>query len=165
MLALLAFHNNEYRPAKYGDLLSALKVEDEPFFKNSLMNLLKYGVLLRTGGSGKIESKTDELSFNCDFKYKTQKVGCIIIPKYTEKAANLAPEVSAERCILIDAALVKIMKQRKRAPFSEVIGEVQKMCKTFKAEIAQIKLRIENCQQREFFERDANDMNILIYKP
>jgi hypothetical protein len=39
------------------------------------------------------------------------------------------------------------------------------MCRTFKAEIQQIKLRIENCQQREFLERDVNDMNILIYKP
>jgi hypothetical protein len=43
---------------------------------------------------------------------------------------------------LIDAALVKIMKQRRRAGYGEVIAEVQKMCKTFKAEVAQIKLRI-----------------------
>jgi SepF-like predicted cell division protein (DUF552 family) len=164
-LALLFIQTNEYRPAKYGDLLSTLKIEDEPFFKSSLLNLVKYGVLVKTGNAVKIESKTEEFSLNHDFKYKTLKVGCIIVPKYTEKAANLSVEVSADRCVLIDAALVKIMKQRKRAPFSEVISEVQKMCKTFKAEVAQIKLRIENCQQREFLERDANDMNILIYKP
>ena len=72
-------------------MLSALKVEDEPFFKNSLMNLLKYGVLVKTGNPVKIESKVEELSINFDFKYKTQKVGCIIIPKYTEKVANLGP--------------------------------------------------------------------------
>lgn len=109
---------------------------------------MKYGVLVKTGNPVKIESKTEDFSLNHDFKYKTLKVGCIIVPKYTEKAANLSVEVSADRCVLIDAALVKIMKQRKRAPFGEVIGEVQKMCKTFKAEVAQIKLRIENCQQR-----------------
>jgi hypothetical protein len=34
-------------------------VEDEPFFKNSLMNLLKYGVLVKTGSSVKIESKVE----------------------------------------------------------------------------------------------------------
>jgi cullin 4 len=92
-------------------------------------------------------------------------VGCIVTPRYAEKTANIGSEVSAERCILIDAVLVKIMKQRKREVYSEVISEVQKMCKTFKAEVAQIKMRIENCQQREFLERDANDMNLLIYKP
>ena len=52
-----------------------------------------------------------------DFKYKTQKVGCSIIPKYTEKNTTNAGPVSAERAILIDAALVKIMKQRRKAPY------------------------------------------------
>ena len=100
-----------------------------------------------------------------DFKYKTQKVGCSIVPKYTEKTTSNSAPVSAERAVLIDAALVKIMKQRRKAAYQEVIVEVQKMCRTFKAEIQQIKLRIENCQQRDFLERDVNDMNILIYKP
>ncbi len=68
---------------KYGDLLSTLKIEDEPFFKNSVMNLLKYGVLVKSNNNVKIEAKNDELIYNHDFKYKTQKVACIIIPKYT----------------------------------------------------------------------------------
>lgn len=55
---------------------------------------------------------------------------------------NLGVEVSAERCILIDANLVKIMKQKRRCPYNELIIEVQNMCKTFKAEVSQIKLRI-----------------------
>ena len=142
------FRRTNYAAVKFSDLLVLLKVEDEQFFKNSLTSLLRNGVLVKKGGSVKIESKNDELRLNLDFKYKTTKVGCSIIPKYTEKTANSSLPVSAERAVLIDAALVKIMKQRRKAPYQEVIMEVQKMCRTFKAEIQQIKLRIENCQQR-----------------
>jgi DNA-directed RNA polymerase delta subunit len=35
---------------------------------------------------------------------------------------SLGSEVSAERCILIDAALVKIMKQRRKASYNDVIS-------------------------------------------
>ena len=129
------------------------------------MSLLKNGVLVRRGGTGRIESRNDELSVNLDAKFKGPKVGCIVMPKYTEKNTKIAEEVSVERSILIDAALVKVVKQRRRAPYNEVIGEVQKMCKTFKAEVPQIKLRIENCQQRNFLERDPDDKTVLIYKP
>lgn len=43
------------------------------------------------------------------------------MPRYTDKVANQSAPISAERSILIDAALVKIMKQRRRAPYHEVI--------------------------------------------
>jgi predicted component of viral defense system (DUF524 family) len=121
-LTLLFLKRHEYAPAKYSELLAQLKIEDEPFFKSSLMSLLKNGVLVKQGVPVKIESKNEELSLNLDFKYRTTKVGCSIIPKYSEKSSqSSSAPVSAERCILIDAALVKIMKQRRRAPYQEVI--------------------------------------------
>lgn len=54
LLTLLHIQNSEYKSIKYGDFLTDLKVEDEQFYKNSLMNLLKYGVLVKTGNPVKI---------------------------------------------------------------------------------------------------------------
>lgn len=51
---LLHIQNGGYAPVKYGDLLTALKIEDEPFFKNSVMNLLKYAVLVKANSTVKI---------------------------------------------------------------------------------------------------------------
>jgi hypothetical protein len=47
-----------------------------------------------------------------------------------------------ERSHLVDAAIVKIMKSKRVVQYGELITEVQKMCKTFKADIGLIKKRI-----------------------
>lgn len=54
LITVLYFQKTGFATIKYGDLLSLLKIEDEPFYKNSLMSLLKYGVLVKVGGTGKI---------------------------------------------------------------------------------------------------------------
>ena len=54
LLLLLFLKKRGFAPAKYGDLLSQLKIEDENFFKNSVMSLLKNGVLVKQGQSVKI---------------------------------------------------------------------------------------------------------------
>ncbi len=87
------------------------------------------------------------------------------MPRYVEKGNAQAGELVLERSHLIDAAIVKVMKSKRIVQYPELISEVQKMCKTFKAEVGMIKKRIENCQEREFLERDPDDMNTLIYKP
>lgn len=93
------------------------------------------------------------------------KVRCFQLPRYVEKGNAQAGELVLERSHLIDAAIVKVMKSKRIVQYAELISEVQKMCKTFKAEVGMIKKRIENCQEREFLERDPDDMNTLIYKP
>ncbi len=53
-----------------------------------------------------------------------------------------------ERSHLIDAAIVKVMKSKRIVQYQELISEVPKMCKTFKADVGMIKKRIENCIER-----------------
>lgn len=43
--------------------------------------MLKNGVLVKEGVPVKIDSKTDELKINLDFKHKNIKVSCSITPK------------------------------------------------------------------------------------
>lgn len=43
---------------------------------------------------------------------------------------------------MIDAAIVKVMKSKRICQYQDLIAEVQKMCKTFKAEVGMIKKRI-----------------------
>jgi hypothetical protein len=74
------------------------------------------------------------------------KVRCFQLPRYVEKGNAHAGELVLERSHLIDAAIVKIMKSKRVVQYPELISEVQKMCKTFKAEVGMIKKRIENCQ-------------------
>jgi len=54
LLVLLSLKKRGFAPIKYGDLLTLLKIEDENFFKNSVMSLLKNGVLVKQIASVKI---------------------------------------------------------------------------------------------------------------
>ena len=64
----------------------------------------------------------------------------------------------------VDAALVRIMKSRKKLNVNELKVEVIKLMQTFKPDDALIKKRIENLIEREYLERDKNEAAMLLYK-
>lgn len=66
---------------------------------------------------------------------------------------------------MIDACIVRIMKGKRQMIFNQLIPEAINMIKTFKAEIAPIKRRIESLIERDYLRRDKDDKNKLIYVP
>lgn len=72
--------------------------------------------------------------------------------------------VTQDRSNAVDAALVRIMKSRKKLGVNQLKIEVITLMQTFKPDDALIKKRIENLIEREYLERDKNDASTLLYK-
>lgn len=65
--------------------------------------------------------------------------------------------VTQDRSNAVDAALVRIMKSRKKLGVNQLKVEVITLMQTFKPDDALIKKRIENLIEREYLERDKGD--------
>ena len=71
-------------------------------------------------------------------------------------------EVFREREHQVDAAVVRIMKARKRLSHTMLMSEVMSQLR-FSAQNADIKKRIESLIERDFLERDADDNAFYCY--
>ena len=72
--------------------------------------------------------------------------------------------VTQDRSNAVDAAVVRIMKSRKKLGVNQLKIEVITLMQTFKPDDALIKRRIENLIEREYLERDKADQSQLLYK-
>lgn len=70
-----------------------------------------------------------------------------------ESSANLTHKVVADRKFVIEAAIVRILKMRRRISHTDLVTEVFEQCK-FSVEAADIKGRIETLIDREYIARD-----------
>lgn len=73
-------------------------------------------------------------------------------------------KIVQDRSHAVDAALVRIMKSRKRMQVNDLRIEVVTLMQNFKPDIVLINKRLENLIEREYMERDKNDDKWLIYK-
>lgn len=72
--------------------------------------------------------------------------------------------VIVDRSMQVDAALVRIMKARKRMTHSELVGEViSQLAPTFKPDPKLIKLRVERLIDQEYIERDTEDARLYTF--
>ena len=65
--------------------------------------------------------------------------------------------------ITIDAAIVKIMKSRKKMNYMHLLNEVMTLLQMFKPTSALIKNRIENLIDRDYMEKDSEDPQMFRY--
>lgn len=72
---------------------------------------------------------------------------------------KLHDEVSKERGAVIDGAIVKIMKTNKDSTVrhQDLVGKVMEMISLFKAQPAQIKMRVEDLINKQYMRRDDKD--------
>lgn len=73
-------------------------------------------------------------------------------------------KITTDRSHAVDAAIVRIMKSRKKMNMVELRLEVITIMQNFKPAESLIKKRIEFLIEREFLERDKEDHGSLIYK-
>jgi len=82
----------------------------------------------------------------------------------TESTNRINEQVKRERAILIDLAVVRIMKARNKAPIKNVVGEViQQLVKFFQPQQKDIMRRVQSLIERSFVRRDDEDHTQLIY--
>lgn len=119
----------------------------------------KYKVLSKTGNPKSV-SKEDTFSVNGNFKSKL-KYFTIAAPVIKETFNK--EKVDIDRTHAIEAAIVKIMKSRKKMTYMHLLNEVMVILQMFKPTATMIKNRIESLIERDYMERDPEDAQMFRY--
>jgi cullin 1 len=165
---LLQFNQNEKMSTE--DLQIATQLTANTL-NNTLLSLIKTKVLkvdpapTGTEEDPKIE-KDSVFSINVGFRSKRQKVN-INIPMRREKeeeSEDTHKTVEEDRKLQIQAAIVRIMKMRKRLKHGELMSEVISQLQTrFKPRVAVIKKCIDILIEKEYLERVEGQKDMYSY--
>jgi len=162
-LTLMLF--NKRKEITFGEICKATKLPREECHRQVLsMTVSKHRLLTYPGDDKKLEDDT-KLQVNESFSNDKIKVAISLI-KEKEKAVETAvAEAPIERKHVVDAAVVRIMKARKKLEHNALLEEVFRQCTLFKPQPSQIKLQIQHLIDREFLKRDPENRNVYIYLP
>lgn len=156
---LMLFNDNE--SLTIDDIKNELKTE-ESLVRNMIISLSsrKYKILLKTGDEKEV-SREDIFTVNEKFK---SKLKLITVAAPTIKETFNKEKVDIDRSHAIEAAIVKIMKSRKKMTYMHLSQEVMIVLQMFKPTASMVKSKIEALIDRDYLERDAHDVNIMRYK-
>ena len=151
---------NEHNELSFSDIFNILKTDDS-LIRKMLESLCckKYKVLSKSGKSKEV-SKEDMFSVNLEFKSKLKQLA-ISAPMIKETFNK--EKVDIDRTHAIEAAIVKIMKSRKKMNYIHLLNEVMTILQMFKPTAAAIKNRIESLIEKDYLERDSEDSNLFRY--
>jgi len=144
--------------------------------KRQLVSLCvgKFNVLVKSGTLKELKS-TDVYAANAEFSSKLRRVRIPLVSATSKglglqggtassAVADLPSDVLEDRKHLIDAAIVRVMKSRKRLDHASLVAEVaRQMSARFNPSPQDVKKRIESLIEREYVERDATDGRVYVY--
>jgi len=139
-----------------------------PELKRNLLSLAlpKYRVLLKEPMVKKIED-SDVFKYNEKFRsklYRVKIMNRISVKESEPERRETREKVDEDRKHQIEAAIVRIMKSRKRMEHSNLISEVTKQLSSrFLPNPLIIKKRIESLIEREYLERSKKDRKMYNY--
>jgi cullin 1 len=113
----------------------------------------KFEILTKNPKSSKIEAE-DTFHVNLNFSDKLKKLR--IQMASLESKAKETGEVNEGRDQVIQAAAVRIMKNRKQLPHNILVNEITMQIHTFKPTSKLIKKAIEDLIERDYLERDES---------
>lgn len=149
------------------DLSAATGLPDS-HLKRTLQSLAcaKYKILKKDPPTRNV-SNTDKFSFNHAFtapmvRLKIQTIANRV--ENSEETKETDDRVDKERSQVIEAALVRIMKNRKQLSHSELVNEVtQQLSRRFTPKVTMVKLAMERLIEKDYLERDDKDRKLLRY--
>lgn len=151
---------NEHEELSFKGIQDLLKTEDA--LLRSMLDSLsckRYKILNKTGDQKSV-SKEDSFSVNLKFKSKFRLIS---IPAPIIKETFSKEKVDIDRTYTIDAAIVKIMKSRKKMTYMHLLNEVMVILQMFKPTATLIKNRIESLIERDYLEKDPEDSQVYRY--
>jgi len=158
-IAMLVFNGiKEDEALAFGEIQNRLGGLETEILKRVLHSLScqKVHVLNKEPESKKIE-ETDAFKINVDFQSKIRKVR---IPMASLEDTHNPQRVEEDRGLAIEAAIVRIMKARKRLQHTLLVTEVVNQLRTFKPAPKIIKKKIEHLIEREYLARDEAETNV-----
>ncbi|KAJ8900931.1 hypothetical protein NDN08_000229 [Rhodosorus marinus] len=156
MCVLMNF--NDQDSLTYKELQEATGISEQVLCR-TLQSLAcaKYKILLKEP-RGRDVGETDVFSFNAAFTNRGFRIRVPTISSSKEndkEREDAKARVEQDRKPQIEAAIVRIMKDRKTLDHSQLIAEVvRQLSPKFRPEVPDIKLRIESLIDREFLARD-----------
>jgi cullin 3 len=92
-------------------------------------------------------------------------VPLIVLKETSDESVTLPSTVEAERKLLLEATIVRVMKTRKTLNHNQLVEEItRQVSNRFTPTQQAIKSRIEALIEREYLVRDEKDMRIYIYQ-
>eukprot|EP01120_Amphizonella_sp_Union-15-10_P001540 TRINITY_DN1169_c0_g2_i2.p1 TRINITY_DN1169_c0_g2~~TRINITY_DN1169_c0_g2_i2.p1 ORF type:complete len:744 (-),score=149.38 TRINITY_DN1169_c0_g2_i2:127-2286(-) len=166
MCILLLF--NSAPQMSYKEILSATGIPI-PDLKRNLLTLSspKYKILVRSKNEQEKDIPEDDVfKFNDKFRSKLFRVKILgVVQKETVKQRTVTQQkIDEDRKHQIEAAIVRVMKARKKMEHSNLIAEVTKQLQSrFRPNPIIIKKRIESLIEREYLERSKTDRKMYQY--
>ncbi|KAI5307034.1 hypothetical protein KEM56_005427 [Ascosphaera pollenicola] len=149
---------NDHESLDYSDIEKATQLSPEVLDAN-LGFLAKVKVLTTTPeNSEPVPGIT--YSLNTNFKPKKMKINLNITPKAETKHENEETHktVEEDRKLLLQSAIVRVMKSRKQMKHVQLVQEViNQVNKRFPPRVSDIKKNIEALLEKEYIERVDND--------
>ncbi|KAJ2401433.1 ubiquitin ligase (cullin) of SCF [Coemansia sp. RSA 2559] len=132
----------------------AVQSELEVFVKAHLLN-----------SSNKKVTDASVFSLNPDYKSKRLRLNLAAIKKPEQKreAAETMKSVDVDRMANIQAAIVRIMKARKKLGHRQLVEDTISQIKLFQAQVDDIKKAIDQLIEREYIERSEESRDIYNY--
>jgi hypothetical protein len=119
----------------------------------------------KTGGAKKVEP-TDMFSVNEEFKNKNRriKIPNLVLKISKEEVQDITNTTQEDRKHAIEAAIVRLMKARKKMDHQSLVMECSKQLMShFIPDPKVIKRRIEDLISREYLARDDKQTNVYNY--
>jgi len=163
MGVLLCFNNEEVMTSE--DVQIATQLTDAAL-RTTLLSLVKAKVLNMDPAEDEEIQKTHKFALNKQFKSKRTKVNINVpVPQQVKEEIDSAHKtVEEDRKLAIQAAIVRIMKMRKRLQHTNLISEVVSQLQTrFKPKITQIKKCIDILIEKEYLERVEGQKDMYSY--
>ncbi|KAJ2872786.1 Cullin-4A [Coemansia aciculifera] len=123
----------------------------------------KHRVLVKEP-KGRDVAGTDVFTFNASFT-STQsriKIGQILLKEAEKESKEVEEHIQLDRMYQVDAAIVRILKARKRADHTALMAELLSRLK-FNSTSAEVKERIETLIERDYIKRDDADPSLYHY--
>eukprot|EP00753_Platysulcus_tardus_P021034 PLAT8591.1.p1 GENE.PLAT8591.1~~PLAT8591.1.p1 ORF type:complete len:738 (+),score=309.97 PLAT8591.1:37-2250(+) len=161
-VVLLTF--NEADTLSYEEIVAATGMEEKEL-KRTLLSLACGKVrVLRKEPKSRSVAADDVFHFNAALKQKLfrLKISSIQGKETAEERRKTKERVFRERQYAVDAAIVRIMKTRKRLAHAVLLSELFEQLR-FPASPADLKRRIGSLIDREYLERDEDDPSVYVY--
>lgn len=170
MIILVLFNDlDEGEGFTFEDIQSRTNIPRDDLKRNlqSLACVPKTRILVKSPASRDV-NESDKFSFNAAFssKFVRVKVNTVASGNRVEtdrERLQTEQKNDESRQYICEAAIVRIMKQRKELTHAQLLAETLQQLTQFKPGVALIKSRIEGLIEREYLERVEGDDNKYRY--